>query len=87
MFVKDAGGEFVSKPIKTGNSNVSFVAIEEGLEPEAVVALDAYQRGLKEFDSKDDQLPEVPETEDPETENAASETVAEVEDPVESVDG
>ena len=63
VFVEDSTGEFVSKSVKTGESNVSFVAIEEGLENESVVALDAYQRGLKEFDSQDQQLPEVPEEE------------------------
>ena len=87
VFVQDASGEFVSKPIKTGESNVSFVAIKEGLEVETVVALDAYQRGLKEFDSKDDQLPEVPEAEDIETKDTASETVAEVDEPAESLGG
>ena len=60
VFVQDASGEFVSTPIKTGNSNASFVAIKEGLEAESVVALDAYQRGLIEFDSKEKQVPEVP---------------------------
>jgi len=87
VFVKNSDGQFVSKPIKTGESNVSFVAIKEGLEAEAVVALDAYQRGLKEFDSKDNPLPEVPEADAPETDDAQSKTVAEVAEPVDFLGG
>ena len=75
VFVKNANGEFVSTPIKTGESNASFVAIKEGLEIESVVALDAYQRGLAEFDSKEKQLPEDPESE------AAEVEVSEAEEP------
>ena len=75
VFVQDAGGEFVSTPIKTGESNASFVAIKEGLEIDSVVALDAYQRGLIEFDSEEKQLPEVPEG------DAAEVEVSEAEEP------
>lgn len=66
VFVKNAKGAFVSTPIKTGNSNVSFVSIKEGLGVDQTVALDAYQRGLKEFDSKEEEIPEVPEAEEKE---------------------
>ena len=78
VFVKNASGDFVSTPIKTGESNVSFVSIEEGLGVEETVALDAYQRGLKEFDSKEDEIPEVPESKETESEVAeAKETESE----------
>ena len=87
VFVKNASGEFVSKPIRTGESNISFVAIKEGLEIDSVVALDAYQRGLKEFDSKDSQLPEVPEAEEPKSKDADSKAVAEVKESVETLGG
>lgn len=79
VFVKNTNGEFVSKRVKTGKANVSFVAIEEGLEVDSVVALDAYQRGLREFDSKEKQLTEAPEAEAPEAEVEEAE-VEEAED-------
>ena len=75
VFVKNANGSFTAKKIKTGESNISFVAIEEGLAADDVVALDAYQRGLEEFDAEDSQLPQVPEAEE-----ALSETVADKEE-------
>ncbi len=53
VFVKNAKGEFESREVKVGNSNLSFVAIEEGVETDQVVALDAYQRGLAFFDPDD----------------------------------
>lgn len=63
VFVKNANGAFAATPIKTGKSNVSFVSIKEGLGVDETVALDAYQRGLKDFDSKEEEIPEVPESE------------------------
>jgi len=53
VFVKNAKGEFESREVKVGSANLSFVAIEEGLETDQVVALDAYQRGLASFDPDD----------------------------------
>lgn len=66
VFVKNANGGFDSTPIKTGESNVSFVSITEGLGVDQTVALDAYQRGLREFDSKEEEIPEVPESDESE---------------------
>lgn len=80
VFVKSADGSFVSKPIKTGKSNVSFVSIKEGLSVDEIVALDAYQRGLKEFDAEDSSPTEVPTSQMPVVDAPAGETVAEKED-------
>ena len=76
VFVKNSNGSFTAKEIKTGESNISFVAIEEGLAADDVVALDAYQRGLKEFDSKDGELPQGQDAEE-----SLPETVADKEQP------
>lgn len=73
VFVKNADGDFVSKKIKTGKSNISFVSVEEGLGVDETVALDAYQRGLKEFDSDEDKISEIPEAEESEPETSAAE--------------
>ena len=53
VFAKNSDGQFESREVKVGNSNLSFVAIKEGLERGQTVALDAYQRGLASFDPDD----------------------------------
>lgn len=53
VFKQNAKGEFDSQEVDTGNSTISFVAITSGLNEGDVVALDAYQRGLTEFDESD----------------------------------
>ena len=50
VFAKKSDGQFESREVKVGNSNLSFVEIEEGLQKDQTVALDAYQRGLASFD-------------------------------------
>jgi len=47
VFVKNASGEFVATKVKTGNSNVSFVAIESGLDIDSVVTLDLRLKKLR----------------------------------------
>ena len=49
VFVKNAQGKFESREVSIGKSNISFIAIDEGLSENEVVALDAYQRALSEF--------------------------------------
>ena len=53
VFVQNADGEFESREVKTEKSTISFVAVESGISDGDVVALDAYQRGLTEFDTED----------------------------------
>ena len=77
VFVKNAKGEFVLTPVKTGESNVSFVSITEGLGADATVALDAYQRGLREFDSKEALSPQSEEQELREEESSEVEAPSE----------
>jgi multidrug efflux pump subunit AcrA (membrane-fusion protein) len=43
------GDSFRRQPVKTGRSSHSFVEIVEGLKPDMVVAMDAYQRGTNDF--------------------------------------
>lgn len=42
-------GQIQRRTVKTGRSTHSFVEIEDGLEEGEMVALDAYQRGIKDF--------------------------------------
>ena len=53
VFAKKSNGQFESREVEVGNSNLSFVSISEGLKAGTVVALDAYQRGLASFDPDD----------------------------------
>ena len=53
VFAKKSDGQFESREVKVGNSNLSFVEIKEGLQKDQTVALDAYQRGLAFFDPDD----------------------------------
>ena len=50
LFVRKGDADFEVQKVKTGRSNLSFVEIEEGIENDQTVALDAYQRGLIEFE-------------------------------------
>ena len=52
VFVKNADNEFESREVELGESNTSFTAIESGVEAGEVVSLDAYQRGLREFEEE-----------------------------------
>ena len=56
-FVKN-GTDFEPREVTVGKSNISFVVIESGLNQNDVVALDAYQRALTQFED------EEPEEED-----------------------
>jgi len=53
VFVKNSKRQFESREVKVGESNLSFVAIKEGLKKNQTIALDAYQRGLASFDPDD----------------------------------
>ncbi|MEL7500077.1 MAG: HlyD family efflux transporter periplasmic adaptor subunit [Planctomycetota bacterium] len=59
VFMQDGNGEFVPVKVETGRSNLSFVEITDGMTDGAVVALDAYQRGLNEFSDRDAEEEEV----------------------------
>lgn len=69
-FVQQPSGEFESREVKIGRSNVSFVEIKSGLDENESVALDAYQRMLAEFgeerpdDQQDDSGEEIAESAD-----------------------
>ncbi|MFK7765860.1 MAG: HlyD family efflux transporter periplasmic adaptor subunit [Mariniblastus sp.] len=56
VFVENSNREFEPQEVSVGNSNISFVEIESGVDEGDVVALDAYQRALTAFG---DQEPEV----------------------------
>ena len=53
VFARNEAGDFEAREVETEESTISFVAIKSGIEDGAVVALDAYQRGLAEFDTND----------------------------------
>lgn len=53
VFKQNAAGKFESQEVETEKSTISFVAVTSGLNEGDVVALDAYQRGLSEFDEND----------------------------------
>ena len=61
------GGDFESREVEIGNSNVSFVEITSGLTEGEVIALDAYQRAMTEFGDQE------PEEDDSETDKLISE--------------
>ena len=50
VFVESADKEFEIQKVTTGRSNLSFVEIKAGIKAGQNVALDAYQRGLIEFE-------------------------------------
>ena len=47
------GNDFTRKIVKTGRTTHSFVEIVEGLEPDDLVAMDAYRRGTSDFASSE----------------------------------
>ncbi len=47
------GNDFTRKVVKTGRTTHSFVEIVEGLEPDDLVAMDAYRRGTSDFASSE----------------------------------
>ena len=51
VYVVQPDGSFQRRLVEVGNSNVSFVEITSGLEEGEVVALDAFQRSIKDFGS------------------------------------
>lgn len=77
---QQVAGEFIAQEVKIGRSNLSFVEITEGLDEGAVVALDAYQRGLTEFadrDAEEEQSSDALELPKAESESETPATVAE----------
>ena len=73
VFKQTSDGEFKATEVETEKSTISFVAIESGLEKGDVVALDAYQRGLVEFDEEDSEKMlelEIDEMENSDAENS-----------------
>ena len=50
VFIESADKEFKVQKVTTGRSNLSFVEIKAGIKAGQNVALDAYQRGLIEFE-------------------------------------
>ena len=53
VFAQNKNNEFEAREVETDETTISFVAIKSGLQDGDVVALDAYQRGLAEFDTND----------------------------------
>ena len=92
VFIESADKEFKVQKVTTGRSNLSFVEIKAGIKTGQNVALDAYQRGLIEFEGLEpnEETPVEPTEQKPEVEKeelaADQEVVSEQEKPATQTD-